>query len=56
MPIYAEYYRMKRELRQDEATLPDDLAQLDRIDGEAYQAAVDKLTPAQIERYENADF
>jgi hypothetical protein len=36
------------------ANQSNDFAHLDKLEGDAYQAAIDKLTPAQLERYENA--
>lgn len=51
----SEYYRLKRSINTpaDTAAIPDELAYLDRLEGGAFQAAIDKLTPKQLERYED---
>ena len=55
MPTWAEYYRLKRSINMpDDLTLPGEFDYLDRLEGEAYQATIDKLTQEQLERYENA--
>jgi hypothetical protein len=65
----AEAIRKAKEKNADKTAIPKDLtgvpeaeenidenefAYLDRLEGDKFQAAIDKLTPAQLERYENA--
>ena len=55
MPTRAEYYKLKSMIDMpDDVTLPGEFDYLDRLEGEAFQAAIDKLTQEQLERYENA--
>jgi len=39
---------------EENEDVSDEFAYLDKLDGEAYQAAIDKLTPAQLQKYEDS--